>query len=171
MSLAIPTISLVLLLSSLYRALSIEWFLIRTIVNDQRAARVADLISDFRNLQYYIAAAPVESPDQHDYYTEGWRALRQCSIDGQHILNCAADTRVPSVRGGPEEQDKAELQQYVVKVDIVLDPTLNTKQGLARCLLSPPRSSENLSPSSRSTAMGRMARPRLARPTAPGRAC
>jgi hypothetical protein len=85
--------------------------LTRITVNDQRAARVADLLSDFRNLQYYIAATPVDPPRQEDYYTEGWAALRQCSIDGQHILNCAADTRVPSVRGGPEEQEKAELQQ------------------------------------------------------------
>jgi hypothetical protein len=80
-------------------------------VNEQRTARVADLLSDFRTLQYYIAAAPVDPQDQDDYYTEGWAALRQCSIDGQHILNCAAETRVPRVRGGPEEQEKAELQQ------------------------------------------------------------
>jgi hypothetical protein len=81
------------------------------IVNEQRTVRVADLLSDFRTLQYWIAAAPVDPEDQDDYYTEGWAALRQCSIDGQHILNCAAETRVPRVRGGPEEQEKAELQQ------------------------------------------------------------
>jgi hypothetical protein len=82
-----------------------------SIVNDQRTARVADLLSDFRTLQYYIAAAPTEPDHQDDYYTEGWAALRQCYIDGQHILNCAAETRVPRVGGGPEEQAKAELQQ------------------------------------------------------------
>jgi hypothetical protein len=81
------------------------------IVNDQRAERVADLLSDFRTLQYYIAGAPTEPEHFDDYYCEGWAALRQCSIDGQHILNCAAETRVPRVRGGPEEQAKAELQQ------------------------------------------------------------
>jgi hypothetical protein len=80
-------------------------------VNEQRTVRVADLLSDFRTLQYWIAAAPVDPDNQDDYYTEGWAALRQCSIDGQHILNCAAETRVPRVRGGPEEQEKAELQQ------------------------------------------------------------
>jgi hypothetical protein len=80
-------------------------------VNDQRTARVADLLSDFRTLQYYIAAVAVDPESQDDYYTEGYAALRQCSIDGQHILNCAAETRVPRVRGGPEEQAKAELQQ------------------------------------------------------------
>ncbi|KAM3075112.1 hypothetical protein ACMFMG_007431 [Clarireedia jacksonii] len=80
-------------------------------LNDQRTARVAELLSDFRNLQYYIAAVPTEPSNLDDYYTEGWAALRQCSLDGQHILNCAAETRVPRVRGGAEEQTKAELQQ------------------------------------------------------------
>lgn len=80
-------------------------------VNDERTARVADLLSDFRNLQYYIAGAPVDPEHPDDYYTEGHAVLRQCYIDGQHILNCAADTRVPRTRGGPEEQAKAELQQ------------------------------------------------------------
>ncbi|KAH8589427.1 hypothetical protein B0O99DRAFT_692491 [Bisporella sp. PMI_857] len=83
-------------------------------LNDQRTARVADLLSDFRTLQYYITAAPIDPPDMDDYYTEGWAALRQCSLDGQHILNCAAETRVPRVRGGPEEQAKAELGQVLL---------------------------------------------------------
>lgn len=48
-----------------------------------------------------------------DYYTEGWAALRQCALDGQHILNCGADTTVPQANGGPEEQEKAELKQFV----------------------------------------------------------
>lgn len=83
-------------------------------LNDARTARVADLLSDFRNLQYYIASAPNDPPNQEDYYTEGWAALRQCYIDGQHVLNCAAETRVPRARGGPEEQAKAELQQVML---------------------------------------------------------
>ncbi|KAG9239663.1 hypothetical protein BJ875DRAFT_86460 [Amylocarpus encephaloides] len=83
-------------------------------LNDQRTVRVADLLSDFRTLQYYIAAAPTEPSHSDDYYCEGWAALRQCSIDGQHILNCAAETRVPRVRGGPDEQAKTELQQVML---------------------------------------------------------
>ncbi|KAF7908512.1 uncharacterized protein EAF01_004267 [Botrytis porri] len=83
-------------------------------LNDQRTARVADLLSDFRTLQYYIAAAPTDPSNMDDYYTEGYAALRQCSLDGQHILNCAAETRVPRVRGGADEQCKAELQQVLL---------------------------------------------------------
>ncbi|KAL1902724.1 hypothetical protein Sste5346_001167 [Sporothrix stenoceras] len=80
-------------------------------LNDYRRARVAEVLADFTTLQFYIAAAPVDPPIQEDYYTEGWRALRQCAVDGQHILNTGADTHVPITKGGHEEQSKAELQQ------------------------------------------------------------
>ncbi|KAK7423150.1 hypothetical protein QQX98_001226 [Neonectria punicea] len=82
--------------------------------NEYRTARVAEVLSDFRTLQYYIAAAPVDPQDTADYYTEGWAALRQCSLDGQHILECAADTSVPSAAGGEDEQYKAELKQVLL---------------------------------------------------------
>ena len=90
-------------------------------VNDQRAERVADLLTDFRTLQYYIAGVSTTPSHPDDYYCEGYAALRQCSIDGQHILNCAAETRVPRVRGGAEEQAKAELQQLVFVYIILVD--------------------------------------------------
>jgi hypothetical protein len=77
-------------------------------------------LEEFRTLQYYIAAAPTEPPNADDRYTEGWAALRQCAIDGQHILECAADTSVPSTNGGEEEQMKAELKQYVIPRRYVL---------------------------------------------------
>merc|ERR1712054_466525 len=80
-------------------------------LNEYRTVRVAELLEDFRTLQYYIAAAPTEPPNADDHHTEGWAALRQCAIDGQHILECAADTRVPTTSGGEEEQSKAELRQ------------------------------------------------------------
>lgn len=71
------------------------------------------MLSDFRTLQYYIAAAPVNPENMDDYYTEGWAALRQCALDGQHILNCGADMTVPQSNGNPAEQAKAELKQSV----------------------------------------------------------
>ncbi|KAH8671153.1 hypothetical protein BX600DRAFT_240148 [Xylariales sp. PMI_506] len=83
------------------------------IVNDYRTARVAEILSDFRTLQYYIAAAPVEPENSEDYFTEGWAALRQCALDGQHILNCAADTSVPQAID-QDEQEKAELKQVLL---------------------------------------------------------
>ncbi|KAI1812922.1 hypothetical protein GGS20DRAFT_511700 [Poronia punctata] len=83
-------------------------------LNDFRTARVADVLADFRTLQYYIAAVPTEPQNAEDYYTEGWAALRQCAIDGQHILNCAADVSVPVADGGEDEQAKAELKQVLL---------------------------------------------------------
>ncbi|KAF4981295.1 hypothetical protein FZEAL_2872 [Fusarium zealandicum] len=77
-------------------------------------SRVADVLSDFRTLQYYITAAPIDPEDTSEYYTEGWAALRQCALDGQHILECAADTSVPNPPGGEEEQFKAQLKQVLL---------------------------------------------------------
>ena len=83
---------------------------VSSLVNDERTQRVGDLLADFRALQYSIAAAPTDCPHPEDYYTEGWAALRQCALDGQHILNVAADTHVPRGRTA-DEQNKVELQQ------------------------------------------------------------
>ncbi|KAI1845133.1 hypothetical protein JX265_002782 [Neoarthrinium moseri] len=83
-------------------------------LNEYRTARVAEVLEDFRTLQYYIAAAPSEPYNSEDFYTEGWAALRQCAMDGQHILNCAADTTVPETSGGEDEQQKAELKQVLL---------------------------------------------------------
>ncbi|KAI1054025.1 hypothetical protein LB507_007259 [Fusarium sp. FIESC RH6] len=83
-------------------------------LNEYRTMRVAEVLSDFRTLQYYIAAAPVDPEDTSEYYTEGWAALRQCALDGQHILECGADTSVPSPPGGEQEQMKAELKQVLL---------------------------------------------------------
>ncbi|KFY13880.1 hypothetical protein V492_03003 [Pseudogymnoascus sp. VKM F-4246] len=83
-------------------------------VNDARGTRVADLLSDFRSLQHSIASVSCDPPHPDDFYTEGYAALRQCSVDGQHVLNVAADTRVPTGRGGQAEQEKAELTQVLL---------------------------------------------------------
>lgn len=74
---------------------------------------MADLLLDFRTLQLRIASAPTTPSDVGDYYTEGWAVLRQCALDGQYILDVAADTQVPSGTGSIEEQERAELQQLV----------------------------------------------------------
>ncbi|KAL7786639.1 hypothetical protein V8C37DRAFT_291478 [Trichoderma ceciliae] len=83
-------------------------------LNECRTARVAEVLADFRTLQYYISSGPVEPDNDEDYYTEGWAAMRQCTVDGQYILDVAADTRVPAAHGGEEEQTKAELQQILL---------------------------------------------------------
>ncbi|KAK1825823.1 hypothetical protein QBC39DRAFT_38552 [Podospora conica] len=74
-------------------------------------ARVADLLCDFTELQYIITSVQVDPDNSEDYYTEGWAAMRQCLLDGQHILDTGADTSVPGASGGSAEQEKAELKQ------------------------------------------------------------
>lgn len=80
-------------------------------VNECRTARVAELLDDFRTLQHCITDAPSSPRYADDYFLDGWATLRQCAIDGHRILECAADTGVPLVNGGQEEQTKAELKQ------------------------------------------------------------
>ncbi|KAG6000634.1 hypothetical protein E4U54_001348 [Claviceps lovelessii] len=83
-------------------------------LNECRTARVAEILADFRTLQYYITSAVTEPGNADDYYAEGWTILRQCAMDGHHILECAADTRVPVTDGGELEQMKAELKQVLL---------------------------------------------------------
>jgi len=88
-------------------------------VNPRRTARVAELLNDFRTLQYWITEGPKGPVHPDDYYAAGWVELRQCLEDGKHILDCAADITVPMAHGGPDEQVKAQLQQYVIHFPIL----------------------------------------------------
>ncbi|KHN94322.1 uncharacterized protein MAM_07851 [Metarhizium album ARSEF 1941] len=83
-------------------------------LNECRRARVAELLDDFRTLQHHITDAPSYPGYGDDFYSDGWTTLRQCAVDGRHILECAADTRVPVANGGQEEQTKAELKQVLL---------------------------------------------------------
>ncbi|KAI8627693.1 hypothetical protein F5Y19DRAFT_440812 [Xylariaceae sp. FL1651] len=56
-------------------------------LDECRMNRIAELLSDFRTLQYYIAAVQVE-PTPGLYNAAAWAILRQCAIDGQHIVQC-----------------------------------------------------------------------------------
>ncbi|KAI1083377.1 hypothetical protein F5B20DRAFT_577058 [Whalleya microplaca] len=76
-----------------------------------RQVRIAEILSDFRTLQYYVAAAPVDPLDSEDYYTEGWAVLRQCALDGRYILNLPADMTAPN---GKDTEAKAELKQVIL---------------------------------------------------------
>lgn len=81
------------------------------IVNECRTARVAEVLSDFREAELFISSVPIDLANDQDYYTEGWSLLRQCAADGRFILACAADTSIPSASNGQAEREKAELQQ------------------------------------------------------------
>lgn len=104
-------------------------------------ARVAELLCDFTELQYIITSVPVDPDNSEEYYTEGWAAMRQCMLDGQHILDTGADTTVPGASGGSAEQEKAELKQCVSAPTplFLLNKRHNTRAGTltatSRCYL------------------------------------
>ncbi|KAK8140684.1 hypothetical protein G3M48_002701, partial [Beauveria asiatica] len=78
-------------------------------LNEYRITRVAEVLSDFRDLQYCITSANTNAPSQTEYYTPAWNLLRQCLADGKFILDCSADISLPVGRN-EHEQKKLELQ-------------------------------------------------------------
>ncbi|KAM3426160.1 hypothetical protein MY4824_010085 [Beauveria thailandica] len=82
-------------------------------LNEYRITRVAEVLSDFRDLQYYITSANTNAPSQTEYYTPAWNLLRQCLADGKFILDCSADVSLPVGRN-EHEQKKLELQHVLL---------------------------------------------------------
>ncbi|KGQ11558.1 hypothetical protein BBAD15_g2701 [Beauveria bassiana D1-5] len=78
-------------------------------LNEYRITRVAEVLSDFRDLQYRITSANTNCPSQTEYYTPAWNMLRQCLADAKFILDCSADVSLPVGRN-EHEQKKLELQ-------------------------------------------------------------
>jgi hypothetical protein len=79
-----------------------------TLVNDARAIRIAEIMTDFRNLQYYLVQLR-PSPTAEEYYLEGYSLLRQCIEEAQSILaKPFAATSSPSE--GDVEKQKQQLR-------------------------------------------------------------
>jgi len=86
-------------------------WLIDDAVNHARAMRVAELMTDFRNLQRHLASVRVTyAPENHNL--EGYVVLRQCMSEAQAILNQPFQSSSVHPRGD-EEQEKTQLRQYV----------------------------------------------------------
>jgi hypothetical protein len=82
-------------------------------VNEARAMRIAEILSDFRHLQHYIANIRA-NPSAEDYYEEGYCVLRQCAEEAH------AQLAEPFICQGSEpdgdcEEEKAQLQRYVLE--------------------------------------------------------
>ncbi|KAF2249987.1 hypothetical protein BU26DRAFT_530508 [Trematosphaeria pertusa] len=80
-------------------------------LNDARAIRVAEIMSDFRNLQYYLSQLRA-TPTAEEYYLEGYSLLRQCTSEAQAILQSpfAASSSGP---GGDTEREKQQLRAII----------------------------------------------------------
>ena len=72
-------------------------------VNDARALRVAEIMSDYRNLQYYLAQLQA-TPAPEEFYLEGYALLRQCIAEAQALLNTPFQAAAPAPGGNPERQ-------------------------------------------------------------------
>jgi len=79
-------------------------------VNDARAIRIAEIMTDFRNLQHYMAQISA-SPTAEEYYLEGYTLLRACVAEAQQVLN--APFNATSSSGGSPETQKAQLRAFV----------------------------------------------------------
>lgn len=79
-----------------------------TTVNEVRALRLAEIMQDFRNLQYYISQIHAV-PTQEEYNGLGYVLLRQCNAEGQAVLN-APFSASQSVPAGNPEREKQHLQ-------------------------------------------------------------
>ncbi|KAL1650728.1 hypothetical protein SLS58_000846 [Diplodia intermedia] len=78
-------------------------------LNDARAIRIAEIMTDFRNLQHYIAQIRV-SPSPDEFYLQGYTLVRECHAEAQAILNAPFNANTSP--GEDMEQQKALLKAY-----------------------------------------------------------
>ena len=74
--------------------------------------RITEIMTDFRNLQHYIAQVTV-TPTAEEYNLEGYRLLRACQREAQQLLNEPFNTPA----GGPAEESTelmVQLRRYVL---------------------------------------------------------
>jgi len=81
-------------------------------LNQARAMRVAELLNDFRSLQYHITTLQAR-PRPEEYYLEGYAWLRQAVADAQTVLSqdYTHDTQHPR---GDVEVEKSLLKLIII---------------------------------------------------------
>ncbi|EUC31305.1 hypothetical protein COCVIDRAFT_29011 [Bipolaris victoriae FI3] len=81
-------------------------------LNDARAVRVAEIMTDFRNLQHYLVQIRA-TPTAEEYYLDGYSLLRQCTSEAQAILQTPFASSTPSGTGDLE-YEKRQLKAIIV---------------------------------------------------------
>ncbi|KAF2665353.1 hypothetical protein BT63DRAFT_482304 [Microthyrium microscopicum] len=89
---------------------------LRFTVNHARAMRIAEIMNDFRSLQYYLAAIHV-NPLAEDYYLEGYSLIRACIAEGQAVL-ANSYTNAAAHPSGDEEAEKSQLKLIIVDASV-----------------------------------------------------
>ncbi|KAF1358472.1 hypothetical protein EJ07DRAFT_166741 [Lizonia empirigonia] len=72
-------------------------------LNDARAMRIAEIMTDFRNLQHYLSQLRA-TPTAEEYYLEGYSLLRSCANEAQTILQTPFSASAGSTTGDPERE-------------------------------------------------------------------
>jgi hypothetical protein len=73
---------------------------------------VAEIVSDFRNLQHYMAQIQA-SPSAEEYYLPGYSLLRACITEAQAVLAAPYAQGSSANPGGDLEAEKTQLRAYV----------------------------------------------------------
>lgn len=71
--------------------------------------RVTEIVSDFRNLQHYMAQIQT-SPSAEEYYLPGYSLLRACMTEAQAVLAAPYTHASNTTPGGNLEVEKAQLR-------------------------------------------------------------
>ncbi|KAI4645159.1 hypothetical protein J4E93_005959 [Alternaria ventricosa] len=80
-------------------------------LNDARAMRIAEIMTDFRNLQHYLVQLRA-TPTAEEYYLEGYSLLRQCTSEAQAILQTPFSGSASTGSGDPEAE-KQQLRNII----------------------------------------------------------
>ncbi|KAI9778454.1 MAG: hypothetical protein M1839_008100 [Geoglossum umbratile] len=83
-------------------------------MNDFRAVRIAEIMNDFRTLQYYISQTKANPTRPEEYYEEGYVILRQCVADGQAVLSSNFNASDPVASSANGDREKAQLQRIML---------------------------------------------------------
>jgi hypothetical protein len=70
--------------------------------------RVAEIMTDFRNLQHYLVQLRA-TPTAEEYYLEGYSLLRQCTSEAQAILQTPFFGSAGAATGDPK-REKQQLK-------------------------------------------------------------
>jgi hypothetical protein len=74
--------------------------------------RITEIMTDFRNLQYYISQIQA-NPAPEDYYLEGYTLLRSVVTEAQAVLASPYSYGAGAHPRGDAETEKAQLRAYV----------------------------------------------------------
>ena len=83
-----------------------------SIVNEARALRVTEIMTDYQGFLRRIAEyAPNPSPEE--YFEEGYEVLRQCRAEAQAVVNVSFPVDSTQLPNGSGESQKCQLQRHV----------------------------------------------------------